>query len=380
MDTEPPRAPDLVQPNCCSICYEPWTNKTVVQGCNHDFCFDCITPWVKEHTTCPICRGNVTGLRHSFTSNGRYTTLMARDIGGAADGNEEDEYENYQDQGQDRYRQQHQDRHQQDRHQEQRQERRQNQSRDQRAGAPNVINSVRDLIPIISRRAEELNDAYEALGSNRGTTEDLQVRLRATHLDYTRIIQAMESANEQIIAHDRRIEASRHRDEPQRHEPESRMGNRRSRRDFDEESPPVSLFNRSSMARRGSGGNEFVFPHGMSPVSPSRRRHSEMEAPRRPGGFPAGFEDGGGFDGGGGGQRLGGSMRSIADRVMSLEDRFQRMAFRESPFGEHLDAMRGSSMHDNPRGNRGPQRNLWSTRDDDEFTEEEIKFAFGGHR
>jgi len=42
----------------CPICLENPTNKTT--ACSHHFCRECIDLWTREHSTCPICRANIT--------------------------------------------------------------------------------------------------------------------------------------------------------------------------------------------------------------------------------------------------------------------------------------------------------------------------------
>tara|TARA_B110000285_G_C14973779_1_gene537916 strand:+ start:533 stop:865 length:333 start_codon:yes stop_codon:yes gene_type:complete len=40
----------------CSICLETHTNEIHTTSCGHVFHKDCISIWLKEHTSCPICR------------------------------------------------------------------------------------------------------------------------------------------------------------------------------------------------------------------------------------------------------------------------------------------------------------------------------------
>lgn len=51
----------------CSICLENFTGTAVKLGCDHLFHRDCIQRWLREHTTCPVCRTrfrNNTQTRH----------------------------------------------------------------------------------------------------------------------------------------------------------------------------------------------------------------------------------------------------------------------------------------------------------------------------
>jgi hypothetical protein len=41
----------------CPICLENPVNKTT--ACSHHFCEECIDSWMREHSTCPLCRANI---------------------------------------------------------------------------------------------------------------------------------------------------------------------------------------------------------------------------------------------------------------------------------------------------------------------------------
>lgn len=50
--------PHPYENECCSICYEEFENKSIVQlNCNHTFDLGCITNWTNtDNNTCPLCR------------------------------------------------------------------------------------------------------------------------------------------------------------------------------------------------------------------------------------------------------------------------------------------------------------------------------------
>jgi hypothetical protein len=44
----------------CSVCHDECEQSQRVlkpSGCDHCFHADCLTPWIREHSTCPNCRG-----------------------------------------------------------------------------------------------------------------------------------------------------------------------------------------------------------------------------------------------------------------------------------------------------------------------------------
>lgn len=49
--------------DCCAVCLCQVSKGERVRslpGCNHHFHADCIGAWLKDHTTCPLCRNQVT--------------------------------------------------------------------------------------------------------------------------------------------------------------------------------------------------------------------------------------------------------------------------------------------------------------------------------
>ncbi|KAF7724126.1 hypothetical protein EC973_001310 [Apophysomyces ossiformis] len=40
----------------CSICMQPYTNRTFIRSCFHSFCFVCIRQWINIATSCPLCK------------------------------------------------------------------------------------------------------------------------------------------------------------------------------------------------------------------------------------------------------------------------------------------------------------------------------------
>ncbi|RLM85467.1 uncharacterized protein C2845_PM04G15010 [Panicum miliaceum] len=55
----------------CTICLETFLagEQVVVTPCNHTFHQGCITPWVKGHGTCPVCRSALCERRNAVTGN-----------------------------------------------------------------------------------------------------------------------------------------------------------------------------------------------------------------------------------------------------------------------------------------------------------------------
>ena len=40
----------------CPICQDKYSDKIIKLKCNHNFCKECITGWLKKSKKCPICR------------------------------------------------------------------------------------------------------------------------------------------------------------------------------------------------------------------------------------------------------------------------------------------------------------------------------------
>jgi hypothetical protein len=55
----------------CTICLETFLagEQVVVTPCNHMFHQGCITPWVKGHGTCPVCRSALCERRNAVAGN-----------------------------------------------------------------------------------------------------------------------------------------------------------------------------------------------------------------------------------------------------------------------------------------------------------------------
>jgi hypothetical protein len=43
----------------CSICLEELKKEFVTYSCNHPFHQACINEWIRNHNTCPLCRGKI---------------------------------------------------------------------------------------------------------------------------------------------------------------------------------------------------------------------------------------------------------------------------------------------------------------------------------
>ncbi|KIY49642.1 hypothetical protein FISHEDRAFT_40521 [Fistulina hepatica ATCC 64428] len=57
----------------CSICLQSIVDRTVVQICSHEFCFDCILTWTEQSRKCPLCNQAIgTYLIHNIRSRYDY--------------------------------------------------------------------------------------------------------------------------------------------------------------------------------------------------------------------------------------------------------------------------------------------------------------------
>jgi len=48
---------------CCSICLETPPHPASINGCTHQFCYDCILQWSKHENTCPNCKKRFTEIK-----------------------------------------------------------------------------------------------------------------------------------------------------------------------------------------------------------------------------------------------------------------------------------------------------------------------------
>ncbi|KAH9934252.1 uncharacterized protein B0H18DRAFT_1082816 [Fomitopsis serialis] len=55
----PSRSPsvgdEIVDEEHCSICLQPFVDRTVVPTCSHEFCFECLLIWTDQSRRCPLC-------------------------------------------------------------------------------------------------------------------------------------------------------------------------------------------------------------------------------------------------------------------------------------------------------------------------------------
>jgi hypothetical protein len=52
----------------CVICLEPISPDMGMVDCSHAFCLACIQKWTRACSACPICRSDVTAIRHFYRS------------------------------------------------------------------------------------------------------------------------------------------------------------------------------------------------------------------------------------------------------------------------------------------------------------------------
>ncbi|KAL3104160.1 hypothetical protein niasHS_002187 [Heterodera schachtii] len=48
----------------CPICLHVWNDPTVLDNCQHIFCFECITEWTRLKPECPLCKCGLLSLKH----------------------------------------------------------------------------------------------------------------------------------------------------------------------------------------------------------------------------------------------------------------------------------------------------------------------------
>ncbi|KAF7638827.1 RING-type domain-containing protein [Meloidogyne graminicola] len=60
---------DLSREKVCPICLHHWNDPTVLDNCNHIFCFDCIVEWTKLKPVCPLCKCSLELLKHRLWIN-----------------------------------------------------------------------------------------------------------------------------------------------------------------------------------------------------------------------------------------------------------------------------------------------------------------------
>eukprot|EP01121_Diplochlamys_sp_Union-15-3_P013765 TRINITY_DN431_c0_g1_i1.p1 TRINITY_DN431_c0_g1~~TRINITY_DN431_c0_g1_i1.p1 ORF type:complete len:250 (-),score=27.28 TRINITY_DN431_c0_g1_i1:79-828(-) len=55
----------------CSICFSALNtqNLAIVQLCNHEFCFGCISTWAKTKLTCPLCKAPFDSVMHQVNES-----------------------------------------------------------------------------------------------------------------------------------------------------------------------------------------------------------------------------------------------------------------------------------------------------------------------
>lgn len=60
----------------CSICLQPISERCVAFPCNHlSFDFICLASWLQEHTTCPLCKAQVTKVEYDWRGPNDFQTF-----------------------------------------------------------------------------------------------------------------------------------------------------------------------------------------------------------------------------------------------------------------------------------------------------------------
>lgn len=52
--------------NNCPICLTEMENATMLSGCYHVFCFNCILEWLRMKPECPLCKRSPKFFKHDF--------------------------------------------------------------------------------------------------------------------------------------------------------------------------------------------------------------------------------------------------------------------------------------------------------------------------
>ncbi|KAI6205381.1 RING-type domain-containing protein [Aphelenchoides besseyi] len=50
----------------CAICLSPCDNPTLLDGCSHKFCYECIEKWMLHKPLCPLCKTPIKELKHDL--------------------------------------------------------------------------------------------------------------------------------------------------------------------------------------------------------------------------------------------------------------------------------------------------------------------------
>ncbi|KAH9940037.1 uncharacterized protein BXZ73DRAFT_43293 [Epithele typhae] len=57
----------------CSICLQPYADRTMIPTCSHEFCFECLIIWTDQSRRCPLCSQDVGSyLMHNIRSKYDY--------------------------------------------------------------------------------------------------------------------------------------------------------------------------------------------------------------------------------------------------------------------------------------------------------------------
>uniref|UniRef100_A0A8C0AR77 RING-type E3 ubiquitin transferase n=1 Tax=Buteo japonicus TaxID=224669 RepID=A0A8C0AR77_9AVES len=52
--------------NRCPICLDSWEEASYVMPCLHQFCYPCIVRWAESKPECPLCKGRIISIMHSY--------------------------------------------------------------------------------------------------------------------------------------------------------------------------------------------------------------------------------------------------------------------------------------------------------------------------
>ena len=69
------KSPVIESNMLCPICLNPITNRSVLDTCLHEFCYECISSWSQQHNHCPTCRTPYHYMMHNIISDNDFEML-----------------------------------------------------------------------------------------------------------------------------------------------------------------------------------------------------------------------------------------------------------------------------------------------------------------
>ena len=69
------KSPAIDLNTLCPVCLNPITNRSVLDTCLHEFCYECISSWSQQHNHCPTCRAPYHYVMHNIISDNQFEML-----------------------------------------------------------------------------------------------------------------------------------------------------------------------------------------------------------------------------------------------------------------------------------------------------------------